>query len=248
MQANALRKGIRQGLRTALRTGARGIDRLLERSYYRFNLTRTRRQVGRMITIPDRQYDRYITDQLEETLSKKRLRNQRHLEVIPLIDLLARHVDITGASVLCVGCRNRDEILYFRKQGAAEVVGIDLYSDHPDILVMDMHDLRFADARFEVVYSRHSFEHAFDKHKAALQFARVLRPGGVVVIEVPGNYRGGADYNTFNRFEDLLDAFAPHVGEILHRECSRKEENAHKMDIIRLIFRVRPSGEAAPCR
>lgn len=247
MQARTLRNG----LRTVLKEGARGFDRLLEQGYYRLNLARSRWQVRRALSIPSRQYARYLGAQLDETLRKKRLRNRIHFDAIPLIDLLARHCDIRGKSVLCIGCRNRDELLCFRKHGAADVVGIDLFSDHPDILVMDMHELRFPDRSFDVVYSRHSFEHAFDKGKAAREFVRVLREPGVMAIEVPGNYRGGADCNVFAGSGDVLEAFVPHVGEILYEEYSRKEANAHKMDIIRLIFRVaepgarprRPEGE-----
>jgi SAM-dependent methyltransferase len=240
-------KALRRGLRTVLRGGVRGFDRLMERGYYRLNLTRSRWQAARAVSIPNRQYARYISEQLGETLRKKRLRNEIHFDRIPLIDLLAQHTDIRGKSILCVGCRNRDELVCFRNEGAADVVGIDLYSDHPDILIMDMHELRFPDRIFDVVYSRHSFEHAFDRRKAGQEFVRVLRDGGVVVIEVPGNYKGGADCNIFTGFEDVFEAFTPHVGEILFKEYSRKEDNTNKMDIIRLIFRVaKPTGQRAP--
>ncbi len=129
MQANILAKRLRR----VLGGGARGFERIMERGYYGFNLARSRWRVTRSVSIPSRPYARYITDQLEETLRKKRLRNELHFDVIPLIDMLAKYCDISGKSVLCVGCRNRDELVYFRKHGAGEVIGIDLFSDHPDI-------------------------------------------------------------------------------------------------------------------
>ena len=42
------------------------------------------------------------------------------------------------------------------------MVGIDLVSPDPDILVMDMHDMSFEDAVFDAVYASHSLEHAYD--------------------------------------------------------------------------------------
>jgi SAM-dependent methyltransferase len=211
--------------------------------YYRHNLAKSQRIARSKVAIRDGAYDKYVREQLEETLLKKRLKGEVHFDVVPLIDMLAAKYDVTGKSVLCVGCRNRDEILYFRKKGASEVVGIDLFGDHPEIQVMDMHDLKFPDNAFDVVYSRHSFEHAYDKRQAAQEFVRVLRPAGVVVIEVPGKYKGGADYNRFDSLDDVLVAFEPHVGEFLRKEYSSKEENTDKMDIIRLMFHVSKSDD-----
>lgn len=216
----------------------RSTRELIEGWYYRRNLARSLRVAKETLGNVDAAYDTYLHEQLEETLRKKRLKGEVHFDVIPLIDMLASKYDVAGKSVLCVGCRNTDEIRYFRKRGAAEVFGVDLYSDDPDIRIMDMHDLKFPDGSFDVVYSRHSFEHAYDKRKAGLEFVRVLRHLGVVVIEVPGKYKGGADYNRFDDLNDVLDAFEPHVNEFLWKEYSSKEENTDKMDIIRLMFRV----------
>jgi SAM-dependent methyltransferase len=210
----------------------------MEAIYYRLNLAKAVLQSKQTLKVQDTKYGSYLRDQLEETLRKKRLMGRSAIESFPLIDELVQRCDVKGKSVLCVGCRNIDEILIFRKLGAGRVVGIDLYSDVPDILVMDMHDLKFADASFDIVYSRHSFEHAFDKAKAGREFVRVLRDNGVVAVEVPGKYKGGADYNLFSGIDDVLVAFQPFVGEALRNDYSRKEDNPHGMDIIQVIFRV----------
>ena len=42
----------------------------------------------------------------------------------------------------------------------------------------------------------------------------------------------------FRSVDDVREAFEPHVGDVLWDEYSPKEENTHKMDIIRLRFRV----------
>jgi hypothetical protein len=218
------------------RTAAR--DRI-ESLYYRFNVRRSHRALVGKVQVADGQYDVYLREQLEETLRKKRLFGRVTFDVVPLVDMLASKHDFTGQSILCVGARNDDEIRYFRKRGAGRVLGIDLYDAPPDIVTMDMHDLKFPDGTFDVVYSRHSFEHAYDKRRAGSEFVRVLKPGGVVVVEVPGRMKGGGDYNFFAGIDDVVEAFEPNVGEFLWHEYSRKEDNTDKMDIIRVMFRVR---------
>jgi SAM-dependent methyltransferase len=217
----------------------RGILEKIENIYYRYNVSRSHSALNAKLGTVSAQYDKYLREQLEETLLKRRLFGRLSFDVIPLIDMLASKYSFTQQAVLCVGCRNDDEIRYFRKRGADKVVGIDLYNAGPDILIMDMHDLKFPDSSFDVVYSRHSFEHAFDKRKAGLEFVRVLKPGGVVVIEVPGKYKGGGDYNYFDSNKDVLIAFDSHIEEILWDEYSRKEDNTDKMDIIRVMFRIK---------
>jgi SAM-dependent methyltransferase len=211
----------------------------IESIYYRRNVKKAYGSLQNKLRNRDQDYDKYLRDQLEETLLKRKLRGTLSFDIIPLIDMLASKYDFEGQSVLCVGARNNDEIRYFRKLGAGYIVGIDLYEVPPDIVVMDMHDLKFEDNKFDVVYSRHSFEHAYDKHKAAAEFIRVVKQGGVIVVEVPGQYKGGGDYNYFHGTNSVIEAFGDHIDQYLWNEYSPKEENTHKMDIIRVMFLVK---------
>lgn len=211
----------------------------IEHMYYRYNVSRSHNVLNEKLGNTDASYDKYLREQLEETLLKRRLFGRLRFDVIPLIDMLRSKYNFKGQSILCVGCRDDDEIKYFQKCGAGKVTGIDLYNAGKNTLIMDMHDLKFPDSSFDVVYSRHSFEHAFDKRKAALEFIRVSKNGGIIVIEVPGKYKGGGDYNYFAEIDDVVIAFEPHVNEFLWKEYSRKEENTDKMDIIRVMFSVK---------
>ena len=69
-------------------------------------------------------------------------------------------------SLLCVGCRNAHEMNYYESLGIPEVVGIDLLSVDPGILVMDMQKMSFNDSRFDALYSGDSFEHAMEIGRA----------------------------------------------------------------------------------
>lgn len=91
--------------------------------------------------------------------------------------------------VLCLGPRNALELGYLRKAGMEFVVGLDLFSEHPDILVGDMHDLKFRDNSFGLVWASHSLEHARDIGQTLGEVARVLKPGGWLVAAWPTEFR-----------------------------------------------------------
>jgi SAM-dependent methyltransferase len=143
--------------------------------------------------------------------------------------------------VLCVGCRNTVELNEFRARGFADVVGIDLFSQHPDILVMDMHEMTFADESFDVIFSSHSLEHSYDLERVVREIARVARRRALVAAEVPvRGQRGDADLLVFGDVTELRTAFGHHVGEVLMAEerPSRSETNDQGTDVARLVFRI----------
>jgi SAM-dependent methyltransferase len=127
-----------------------------------------------------------------------------------LISKMGAFVPATSAPrVLCVGCRNGHELDHLAAAGYTETVGIDLHSTDPRIRVMDMHALAFGDASFDAVYASHSLEHALDPHRVARGFERVVRIGGIIVIEVPILYgRRGADLWDFESPENVGALFA----------------------------------------
>jgi SAM-dependent methyltransferase len=51
--------------------------------------------------------------------------------------------------------------------------------------VMDVTDLKLADATRDVVWCSHVLEHVPDDGRAIAEFFRVLRPGGVALLQVP---------------------------------------------------------------
>jgi ubiquinone/menaquinone biosynthesis C-methylase UbiE len=48
--------------------------------------------------------------------------------------------------------------------------------------------LPFADEQFDIVHSNHVFEHLADPQRAANEAFRVLKPGGLILIEVPNQF------------------------------------------------------------
>jgi SAM-dependent methyltransferase len=88
-----------------------------------------------------------------------------------------------GASVLCLGARQGTEVKAFQELGCF-AVGVDLNpgKDNPYVLRGDFHDLQFAAESADVVFTN-SLDHAFDVKKMLGEIGRVLKPGGLLIVE-----------------------------------------------------------------
>jgi SAM-dependent methyltransferase len=164
-----------------------------------------------------------------------------------LIDKTADLFDLSQFNILCVGVRNSAEMDYFKAKGAKNVIGIDLFSIHPDILIMDMHTMTFQNSLFDMVYSSHSLEHAYDLKKVTNEFLRVLRNRGILVIEVPVNFdrkKTGTDLIDFHTWDELHSNFMP--CEVIW--CDSYEANEYPgetgVDAIRSIMQVHKDTHA----
>jgi SAM-dependent methyltransferase len=221
----------RPGVRTRLRAGAR---RLGETKHW---LT-----LGRLGRRQPPEYRDYLATQLKRTLSKREISSGAG--AVTLINRLA-DAQPSGGAVLCVGCRNALELDWFRSRGFEDVVGIDVFSQRADILVMDMHEMSFEDGSFDVVYASHSLEHSYDVGQVVREIARVGRDGAVVGIEVPVRAKASdADRVVFSGLEELRDVFRPHIAaELLgEEEPPRTATNEQGTEIARLVFRLRKGG------
>ena len=181
----------------------------------------------------------YLNIQLCRTLSKKNDKTSR--KYIYLIDKLKEKVDFSNLKILCIGCRNMREINYFRSKGARKVVGIDLFSENKEIIIMDMHNMNFTDNTFDVIFSCHSLEHAKEPKKVILELVRVAKNNSIFVIEVPVNYETrGADLQDFKSLQNLKEIFKPYIREVLFEEylTKKSQNNFAGTDIIRIIFKI----------
>lgn len=67
-------------------------------------------------------------------------------------------------------------------------VSIDLFDTAPYIdFNYDVQDMQFEDESFDFIYCPAILEHVPYPHKAVAEFLRVLRPGGLVWVEIPFN-------------------------------------------------------------
>lgn len=101
--------------------------------------------------------------------------------------------DVADKRVLDAACGDGFQTRMFVAHGA-KVVGVELSEDKAaeaqksgaPVHVLDFHDLSmFEDHSFDVVFSSHSLEHAYDPGLVLDNFYRVLTPEGVLHIVLP---------------------------------------------------------------
>lgn len=74
---------------------------------------------------------------------------------------------------------------YVADAGPAHYVKADLYPASADVVRVDMLDMQFADGAFDIVIANHVLEHVADDRAALLEIRRVLRPGGLAILQTP---------------------------------------------------------------
>ena len=98
-----------------------------------------------------------------------------------------------GALLLDAGCGS-GRVFRYETAGGARVVGVDLTSEmrgNPNIdagLRGDVTSLPFRDAAFDLVLSSHMIEHLPEPERAFREMARVLRPGGRLLLLTPNRF------------------------------------------------------------
>ncbi|MDB5417418.1 MAG: Methyltransferase type 11 [Phenylobacterium sp.] len=96
-----------------------------------------------------------------------------------------------AAAVLDVGCGQGVGLELFKAAGL-QPLGITLGPDVEacrakglEVLEMDLSFLDFEDGRFDLVWCRHALEHSVFPFFTLSEMHRVLKPGGVLYVEVP---------------------------------------------------------------
>lgn len=80
-------------------------------------------------------------------------------------------------------------VSHVRQAGPRRYVCADIAPSHPDIERVDMTDMSFEDASFDVVIANHVLEHVTDLPSALREVARVLSPGGMAILQTPYSRR-----------------------------------------------------------
>jgi SAM-dependent methyltransferase len=129
-----------------------------------------------------------------------------------------------GASVLCLGARQGTEVAAFQDLGCF-AVGVDLNpgANNPLVLYGDFHNLQFAARSVDVIFTN-SLDHAFDLKKLTGEITRVLKPGGMLIVEA---IRGSGEKSApdhyaslwWNQTEDLTALFEQNGFKAAHPEA-----------------------------
>jgi len=128
--------------------------------------------------------------------------------------LQALPMNFAGSRVLCLAARQGTEVRAFMDEGAF-AVGIDLNPGRENryVMVGDFHDLQFADATVDVVFTN-SLDHAFDLGRILSEVRRVLAGDGILICEAGrGTSKDGAPgfYESFTW--ETVDALLERITE-----------------------------------
>lgn len=74
---------------------------------------------------------------------------------------------------------------YVAAAGPSEYFRVDLFPASVDIQKVDMLAIPFPEAAFDIVIANHVLEHVADDARALFEIHRVLRPGGVAILQTP---------------------------------------------------------------
>ncbi len=100
----------------------------------------------------------------------------------------------------------------------------------------DIQNLNFNDLSFDIVLANHVLEHIVDDCKAISEIARILKPNGIAIITVPGDWRRQntiiyphLDYNGHYRDYglDIIDKLNNIFSRVLIRNLFCYNDNKH---------------------
>ncbi len=135
-------------------------------------------------------------------------------------------------SVLCLGARMGTEVKALHALGYF-AVGIDLNPgpDNPYVLPGDFHALVFPDHSVDAVYTN-AFDHAFEPERILAEVVRVLRPGGLFIMDQLAGFQEGfipGEYESFHwkDREALNELVQRHTGFVL---ISETDLGRHRRD------------------
>lgn len=122
----------------------------------------------------------------------------------PMCATIAAYKSISGSAVFSSGCGSAGDLAVCLALGAQRGFGIEVdqgllklararFRDHPladrvDLRHYQGRELPYPDAMFDLIISLHVIEHVQDADVYMRELFRVLRPGGVLFMELPNRY------------------------------------------------------------
>lgn len=138
-------------------------------------------------------YDEYLTRQTEKYYSSE----SRHPHWVngQIRYITEEFATIQkSAHILDIACGDGVGLSCFKQLGFAFVEGAEIADAKIEIAKLigypvhrlDMHKLdKLSDSSFDVVYSSHSLEHAYDPPRVLSEFHRILKPEGLLKVVLP---------------------------------------------------------------
>ena len=128
--------------------------------------------------------------------------------------------------ILIIGCRNVIELFLAWTYGFKwkNITGIDLFSLHPKIKIMDMEDISYPDESFDCVTMANVYGYNADPERCFKEIARVLKPSGLFSFN--SAYVPTAETQSSKMLtSDLHKIFNRHGLTVVYHYETRKGEN-----------------------
>jgi SAM-dependent methyltransferase len=105
---------------------------------------------------------------------------------------IAHHLK-PGCRILDAGCGHDAPITTLHAPEAELAVGVDLVEEFDtvegvELIRADLNQLPFAPDSFDLIFSRSVLEHLLEPHLTFMEFSRVLKPEGTMILVTPNKY------------------------------------------------------------
>lgn len=147
---------------------------------------------------------------------------------------------IRGPRVLCLAARLGEEVQAFIELGHSESIGIDLNPgpDNKYVIEGDFHNIPFPDNEFDCIYCN-CLDHAWELKKVSAECARVIKPKGLLFLDVPfvqnyKNHNYKKNVKKKNKYESMLwDSLSDVLSQFdeFHEIYDREPSNTHKIKV-----------------
>ncbi|NJN98369.1 MAG: class I SAM-dependent methyltransferase [Anaerolineales bacterium] len=136
-----------------------------------------------------------------------------YLGTQPVLEAVSEAASHIGGQVLDIGCGHRPYESWL-PSSVTRYVGLDYeVEDASPHLVGDALHLPFPDASFDTVFTMQTLEHLPDPFQAFHEIARVLQPGGKLILTVPQSWREHEQPHDYFRFTSFgLRRLCDHAG------------------------------------
>lgn len=143
---------------------------------------------------PNGSYEEYLRRQKEKTTDPKRIEKWQteewEIKLEGFRRAFAYHesIFVPGAKALCLGARTGQEVAALWERGVS-AVGIDLVPFAPFTVEGDMHNMGYADASFDVVFTN-VFDHTPAPSRFVGEIERVLVDTGYAILHLQVSTKG----------------------------------------------------------
>ena len=165
-------------------------------------------------------YEEYLQHQKSKLEKIKDCLSQYDLEYRSLLRnrLLNQGFVKIGMSVLCLAARIGTEVKSFIDIGCF-AVGLDLNpgKDNKYVVKGDFHDIQFASNSVDIIFSN-SLDHVLYVEKFIKEIQRVLKPRGLLILEISENGGGYYEAIKWKQIDDIINLFLKQGFKIVKRD------------------------------